>query len=202
MNKNLVKKSILDAFLELLTVSKYEDITVNEIVENAYVSRVTFYNYFKNKDALLDELLDQFLKNFNKLQKSDLHLLEKMTITQKKDTYQGLYPYTYKILDFFYCNKKLVRAFYNMNHEKLDFMQILQKNYHDHFSQALPRPFYKALEASRIEYYSLFMTNGVVSIIEKWFASNFEGDIADVADKILVLLITNLSALYSELDSR
>ncbi|MBO0409828.1 TetR/AcrR family transcriptional regulator [Enterococcus hulanensis] len=202
MNRNLVKKSIFDAFLELLALQKYEDITVNEIVENAYVSRVTFYNYFKNKDALLNELLDQFLESFNELQKSDPRLLGKMNIDQKKDTYQGLYPYTYKILDFFYCNKKLVWAFYNMNHEKLDFMRILQKNYHDHFIQALPRRFYENLEESRIEYYSLFMTNGVISIIEKWFASNFEEDIAEVVDKILVLLITNLSALYSELDGR
>lgn len=81
-------------------------------------------------------------------------------------------------------------------------MRILQKNYHDHFIQALPRRFYENLEESRLEYYSLFMTNGVISIIEKWFASNFEEDIAEVVDKILVLLITNLSALYSELDGR
>ena len=198
MNKNLVKNSIFDAFLELLTVAKYEEITVNEIVENAYVSRVTFYNYFKNKDALLNELLDQFLETFNALLKGDQGLLERMNISKKKDTYQALYPYTYKILDYFYCNKKLVLAFYSMDHEKLNFSKILQKNYHDHFVQALPQRFYQSVEKARIEYYSLFMTNGVISIVEKWFAMNFEEDIGDVIDRILVLLITNLSALYSE----
>ena len=73
-----------------------------------------------------------------------------------------------------------------------------QKNYHDHFVQALPQRFYQSVEKARIEYYSLFMTNGVISIVEKWFAMNFEEDIGDVIDRILVLLITNLSALYSE----
>jgi len=202
LNKNLVKKSIFDAFLELLALSKYEDITVNEIVENAYVSRVTFYNYFKNKDALLAELLDQFLETFNELLKGDQRLLEQMNANKKKEAYQDFYPYTYKILDFFYSNKKLVLAFFNMNHEKLDFIRLLQKNYHDHFVQTLPRPFYEVLAESRIEYYSLFMTNGVVSIVEKWFSSNFEEPIEDIADRILVLLITNLSSLYSELESK
>ncbi|MGO3608135.1 MAG: TetR/AcrR family transcriptional regulator [Enterococcus sp.] len=202
LDKNSVKKSILEAFLYLLSVHKYEDITVYEIVEHAYVSRVTFYKYFKNKDALLAEVINRLQEEFRTLLKWDTDLLNQFSMSRKKDVYIILYPYTYRILDYFRSKQKLINRLCKMNHQNLDFIEVMHKTYHDYFVQVLPEPFYAALNDSTIEYYSLFMTNGVFSIIEKWFKANFEESIDDVIDKILVLLITNLSALYLEVESQ
>ncbi|PTO34196.1 TetR/AcrR family transcriptional regulator [Enterococcus mundtii] len=63
MSNHDVKKIIENAFLRLLQERSYEQITVSTIVENAFVSRTTFYNYFKNKDDVLLSVLDDFYQN-------------------------------------------------------------------------------------------------------------------------------------------
>lgn len=120
LDKNSVKKSIFEAFLYLLSVHKYEDITVYEIVEHAYVSRVTFYKYFKNKDALLAEVINRLQEEFRTLLKWDTDLLNQFSMSRKKDVYIILYPYTYRILDYFRSKQKLINRLCKMNHQNLD----------------------------------------------------------------------------------
>ncbi len=52
------RKYISDAFLYLLKDKKYEDITINDIVEKAGVSRMTFYRQFYDKKEILKYILD------------------------------------------------------------------------------------------------------------------------------------------------
>lgn len=46
MVANMVKRVIMNAFIDLLSKSPMEKITVNDIVAKSGVSRQTFYNYF------------------------------------------------------------------------------------------------------------------------------------------------------------
>ena len=63
MVANMVKRVIMNAFIDLLSKSPMEKITVNDIVAKSGVSRQTFYNYFSDKYDLLQciykEDLDQ-----------------------------------------------------------------------------------------------------------------------------------------------
>ncbi len=45
---------------ELLGKCTWDDITIQALCEHAGVSRTTFYNHFKDKDELLDSLLQMF----------------------------------------------------------------------------------------------------------------------------------------------
>ena len=50
------REAIFNAFCELLSKKRYEQITVGEIIERADVGRATFYAHFETKDFLLKEL--------------------------------------------------------------------------------------------------------------------------------------------------
>jgi AcrR family transcriptional regulator len=47
------REAIFTAFRELLERSRYENITVQDIIDKADVGRSTFYSHFETKDALL-----------------------------------------------------------------------------------------------------------------------------------------------------
>lgn len=49
------RTAIMTAFEDLLSVKRYESITVQEIIDRANVGRSTFYAHFETRDALLDQ---------------------------------------------------------------------------------------------------------------------------------------------------
>lgn len=49
-----IKNTIADSLIQLIQECDYNKITVEKIVEHAGLSRSTFYNYFENKDELLE----------------------------------------------------------------------------------------------------------------------------------------------------
>lgn len=74
MDKRILKtkKALKNALLELLKVKNFENINTTEICKTALVSRNTFYNYYADKYALLEDCFsgfeEEFLKHFEELQ--------------------------------------------------------------------------------------------------------------------------------------
>ncbi len=58
------KKAIRNAFMTLLAEKDMEKLTMKEIAEAASVDRKTLYNYYKNIDALLEEVENELIGNF------------------------------------------------------------------------------------------------------------------------------------------
>lgn len=50
------RKAVFGAFEELISKKKYEDITVQDIIDRADIGRTTFYAHFETKDSVLDAL--------------------------------------------------------------------------------------------------------------------------------------------------
>ncbi len=64
-----MKTHIMKTFMALNKTRPIDKISVNEVVKNAHINRSTFYYYFENIDALIQELENQLLENFNHIQK-------------------------------------------------------------------------------------------------------------------------------------
>ena len=57
------KAAVYAAFEELLSIKKYENITVQDIIDKADIGRSTFYAHFETKDDLLKELLTELFSH-------------------------------------------------------------------------------------------------------------------------------------------
>lgn len=62
------KEALKQALLDLMVLKDYDTITITEIVDHADYNRGTFYSHYDNKEALLDdimqELIEKLLKSF------------------------------------------------------------------------------------------------------------------------------------------
>lgn len=198
MEDNEIIRGINQSFLKLLNQKAYEEISVQEIAQEAFISRATFYIYFKNKDAILVGLLDDFLNEFDLLQKENTDFLNHVDMTDPTSIKNILYPNTIKIIQYFYENKNLITVLIGSN-SNINFMRVLQQVYYNHFINALPQMFYKELSNDILEYYALFMTNGVAAIVESWINEGFKTSVEIISNKILNILASSLQSIYTDL---
>lgn len=198
MEDNEIIRGINKSFLKLLNQKAYEEISVQEIAQEAFISRATFYIYFKNKDAILVGLLDDFLNEFDLLQKENTDFLNHVDMTDQTSIKSILYPNTFKIIQYFYENKNLITVLISPN-SNINFMRVLQQVYYNHFINALPQMFYKKLNSDILEYYALFMTNGVAAIVESWINEGFKTSVEIISNKILNILASSLQSIYTDL---
>ncbi|MDD6994780.1 MAG: hypothetical protein SPH68_07090 [Candidatus Borkfalkiaceae bacterium] len=75
MDKRIVKtkRNIKETFIKLLNAKAFEKISVTELCEKGCVGRITFYTYYDDKYALVDEMMDDYMQealdNYHRLQK-------------------------------------------------------------------------------------------------------------------------------------
>ncbi len=60
---SFTKKAILASFLHLLSKKPFDKITVRDIVDDCGINRNTFYYYFQDIYAVLEDLLDEWLRD-------------------------------------------------------------------------------------------------------------------------------------------
>ncbi|WMJ77514.1 MULTISPECIES: TetR/AcrR family transcriptional regulator [unclassified Sedimentibacter] len=65
--KKISKESIQTALILLLKEKKLDDITINNIVEKAGVSRMAYYRNYKSKEDILMDIFDDFMTKITKI---------------------------------------------------------------------------------------------------------------------------------------
>jgi len=78
------KEKIVNTAEKLFIKKGYECVSVNEIIREARIAKGTFYHYFKNKEDVLDALIDKVTAQINEkleliIERTDLDSLEKLT---------------------------------------------------------------------------------------------------------------------------
>ena len=67
------KRDLADSLLQLLETKSFDKISVKEICKNALISKLTFYNNFKNKEELMTFVFERTTKStFDNLKKNYL----------------------------------------------------------------------------------------------------------------------------------
>lgn len=139
MDKRILKtkRSLKEALFELLKEKDFETIKTTEICERALVSRNTFYNYYADKYALLEDCFsdyeDSFRKQFDNLQqennaghdirRSFLNLVD--TFFDTEGPYQSI-----SILSSFDLQALYYRAFMNiLEHYEDRYARIISPDY-------------------------------------------------------------------------
>jgi AcrR family transcriptional regulator len=58
------ENSIYNAFIELVQTKRYNNITIQNILDKADIGRTTFYSHFQTKDDLFREMITNFMESF------------------------------------------------------------------------------------------------------------------------------------------
>lgn len=95
---SLIKERILKTTLEILKTWEPSKIRIADIAKTAHVSQVTIYNYFGSKEALLHEVIKNYIdtsfKEFGELMQGDFTFKEKIEriILQDRESFNILSP--------------------------------------------------------------------------------------------------------------
>lgn len=187
---------IIDCTVDLLQKRPIDKISIMEITKAASVSRVTFYNYFNNREDIIDVLVENLLVSFDEIQKKNLPFLELVNLENSADIKDILYPNSLEIMTLFYENQKYVTCLLS-DHSGVNFMEILHTTYYNHFLNALPEIFSLKFSEDTITSYAMYMTTGVKAITEEWFLSDFAQSPETITDRILTMLAPALMELYT-----
>ncbi|MBZ4670859.1 MAG: TetR-like transcriptional regulator [Oscillospiraceae bacterium] len=73
IENNEAKERILNAAVELFSKKGFDGARVNEIAEAAKVNKALIYYYFKNKEDILDYLVNMLLENVTSIALDFIH---------------------------------------------------------------------------------------------------------------------------------
>lgn len=165
------QRSISEALLALLRDRSFSKITINDICEEAMVSRSTFYSHFEDKYRLLkfcmEELQSRLFRDFHD---KDLRLLLLTLLENIKANEKTLRNLLVAELDF-----ELVEMF------RCQFIGIFKSRICEHSFEEVQ------LDA-RLEVIATFYAAGVSQTIALWIAKRLPMSTEDMADTLCELL--------------
>ena len=65
MDRGNTKQEILDVALELFSVKGFEATSLSMIADAVGIRKASLYSHFENKQAILDALVEEVLKQYN-----------------------------------------------------------------------------------------------------------------------------------------
>ncbi|PNZ70093.1 TetR/AcrR family transcriptional regulator [Staphylococcus croceilyticus] len=93
----LTQRLLKEALIKLLQHKNFEEVTINEIAEEAYVTRSTFYRYYEDKYELLSDIEDEILNYIKTQREFDVSQFDEMNIFKTKsivNLFKSLDPYS------------------------------------------------------------------------------------------------------------
>lgn len=190
-----MKRVIQNAVIELVKEKQIDKISTTEIAKRAFISRITFYNYYANKYEVIESLLEEIIETFKQIQKKNAAFLLTIDMESKSEITDRLLPNVLEITGYFYEQKETIEMLMNKN-SGVALMDELYAVYFTHFIHVLPTIFYVKFSKRDLDYYASYMTKGVAIIIEKWFQEGFQQPAAFISDSILKMLSDSLNSLY------
>lgn len=122
-------KAIINAFISLVTTHPFEKITVQDIMDEALVSRYTFYHHFHDKYEIAEQLQEQYFKEFVHFFEDELDQIPKEAIPdeQYQKQYQNL------ILAHVDRTHQMTSVMNNIHTETVDFAARIQSYFQAHY---------------------------------------------------------------------
>lgn len=179
--KNKTEIRIQDAFLNIITETPYNKITIDTIIKKAGISRSTFYRYFSSKDDLLRKLEKEHFEGLanilRPLEKSDWHL--------NNEEYQSVVEILKVILDFYLKYKHFSVFLFETKGDpffirtyRIFIYKLLKKSYSNNDSDFTLK-----------KYCWKFAIGGLLTVFTEWI-KNQDINTADMADFLLKVVIS------------
>lgn len=181
------KSDLYHALFALLKERKYEQITIKDIVDFAGYSRGVFYTHYKQKDDLLNEIIDYLFREAKKAQRTSY--ANKTMIEIKELANEPIH-----ILNHF----KKYGAYYQL---------LLKENIHGPFSIQLTNEIIETYLADfEMEYseerdkeiktmLSRYYAHGLMGLIIEWVMADFPTEPQEFSDELVKIFKHSLEKI-------
>lgn len=161
------KQTIVNAFIELLDSKDALHISVIEITKKAHVDRGTFYRYFENKQALVEDCEENFLV---KLYFVHRNLLSE---AQKMENYSDMSNFIEQILAIIETNIQMVNALLNKT-GNISFQEKLREFLMEQNIVTLKQLTKHEIPEKQTTLLANYASSAILGIIKFW-SSNYQG---------------------------
>ena len=84
MEKGNTKQVIIEAALDLFSAQGFEATSVSQIADAVGICKASLYSHFENKQAILDELVQEVLEQYENIHFLQGGLGRKMPVTSRR----------------------------------------------------------------------------------------------------------------------
>lgn len=154
------RRDLSDALIQLLETTDYDEIKVIDICKKAMISKVTFYNNFKNKSELLNHILLEFEEKI----KNDIEKVAP-AFQNQKDMILGIVRIAYK----------------NVLKNKVIFGKILS----NHQTSSVIIELRNFICQEIIKHGDLLISDDKSSVPKEYFAAFYSGAITSILPMVL-----------------
>lgn len=178
------KKSIRNAFAELLTQKDINEITIKDIADTANINRKTFYNYYSGVYQVIDEIEDEIVSEFSSIMgeieierdlQNPYNIFAKLTAVINND------------IDFY---GHLLRM--GSNSTLLPkITEALKENIKLSFSSQT------FVDSQTWDTVADFVLSGMLAVYQNWFNSNKEHSIEEVAKTVSIFTAFGMNGIIN-----
>ena len=172
------RAAIFDALSNILKHKKFEDVTVQDIIDEANIGRSTFYSHFETKDSLLKEMCEEMFTHVfsNDLSPENSHDFSK----DEKDISSQLTHVLWHIKD----HSGNIKAIMNGESEKM-FTGYFKKYLEDAFKEHIRHLPYDVPE----DFKEQFVIGSFVETVKWWISGGLRMTPEEVVKYYLKMVI-------------
>jgi AcrR family transcriptional regulator len=177
------RKALADSLIELMKDKPFVKITIRELCEKADINRTTFYAHYQDQYDLLKQIEEETLGYIeNILNKYD-----------NKRSKREVLEMVEEIFDFIAHNSNSLQVLLSENGD-IGFQKKLFR--HFMFKEQLLKYFpRKLIREERKEYWSVYVINGAIGMVQHWLKDNMAVPVSELA-KILMCLSWREDLVY------
>jgi AcrR family transcriptional regulator len=170
------RTALRDSLIELMKEKPVTKITIKELCEKADINRTTFYTHYHDQYELLRQIENETITYFeDRLKKYD----DKYSRGETTQMIEELFQYISN-------NRNSIQVLLSENGD----INFQKKVFHHftHHEQVMKYFPDKALNSETREYFSIFVVNGTVGLMQHWLKNNMNIPVRELA-KLLIKMI-------------
>lgn len=172
MRKIRSRKYLLDALIDLMQEKDFEQITVNDLVNKACVSRSTFYFQFEDKYFFLNSVIDEILSDLRQETRMDTQNISEIERRSRK-YYEKHFRYIYDHAHFF----KTMLGKHGTPLFRKKFEESAYITYRDIFIEYPIKN-----QGESLDYFIQYIISAHIGVTVKWINAGLEEPPAFMAD--------------------
>lgn len=184
------RKLIKQAFLSLLEQKEYEQITVTDIIEKADYNRATFYRHYRDKQELVDEIIDTQIRLLIDAIIQPLKRNQMIHMNSLKPEDITMFDHVMEQIEFYRLWQKL-KTIPNFTNKFIDALKYL---HYCHIKLISP--------AENIDksLYAQFYVYGIAGILFSWIENDFKEPPAYMSEQLYHVLTSPPEQLFIRID--